>query len=77
MLSYGRYFSNRSLTSLYFLTNVLTFQSLVQTLCSTSKSFRSIYLSPSLTTTYIIDSLICKEAPYFLPIGVLIHTPNS
>jgi len=77
MLSYGCRFSNRSLTSLYFLTNVLTFRSLVRTLCLTGKSSRSIFLSPSLTAVYIADSLICKEVPCFLPVGVLIHTPNS
>jgi len=77
ILSYSRRLSDRSLTSLYFLTNVLTFRSLVRTLYLTSKSSRSIYLSPSLTAICITDSLICKEAPYFLPIGVLIRTPNS
>jgi len=77
ILSYSRYFSNRSLTSSYFLTNVLTFRSLVWTLRLTSKSSRFMCLSPSLTAAYITDSLIYKEAPCFLPIGVLIYTPNS
>jgi len=43
---------------------------------STSKSSRSIYLSPSLIAIYAIDSLIYKEASYLLLIGVLIRTPN-
>jgi len=68
---------SRSLKSSYFLIIVLTFQSLGRILYSPNKSSRSIYLSPSLTTIYIADSLIYKEAPYLLPIGVLIRTPNS
>jgi len=66
-----------SLKSLYFLILVLTFRSLGWTLRSPSKSSRFIYLSLSLTTIYIADSLIYKEAPYLLPIGVLIRTLNS
>jgi len=77
MLSYGCRLSDRSLTSLYFLTNILTFRSSVRTLCLTGKSSRSMFLSPSLTAVYIVDSLIYKEVPYFLPMGVLIYAPNS
>jgi len=77
MLSYSRRLSNGSSTSLYFLTNVLTFRSLVRIPYLTSISSRFIYLSPSLTTVCIADSLIYKEAPYLLPVGVLIYTPNS
>ena len=68
---------SRSLKFSYFLILVLTFRSLVQILCFTSKSSRFIYLSPNLVTIYTADSLIYKEAPYLLPIGVLIYTPNS
>jgi len=77
ILSYGCRLFNRSLTSSYFLTNVLTFRSLVRTLYLTSKSSGSMFLSPSLTAIYIADSLIYKEAPCFLPLGVLIRTLNS
>ena len=77
MVSLFSYLASGSLKSSYFLILVLIFRSLGRTLYSPSKSFRSIYLSPSLTAIYIIDSLIYKEAPYLLPIGVLIYTPNS
>jgi len=77
IVSFLSRFASRSLKSSYFLILVLAFRSLGWTLYSTSKSFRSIYLSPSLTTTYIIDSLIYKEAPCLLSIGVLIYTLNS
>jgi len=68
---------SRSLKLSYFLILVLTFQSLGRTLRSPSRSFRSIYLSLNLTTVYIADSLIYKEASYLLLVGILIHTPNS
>jgi len=77
MVSFSLRLINRSLKSSYFLILVLTFRSLVQILYSTSKSSRSIYLSPSLVIIYIIDSLIYKEAPYLLLIGILIYTLNS
>jgi len=67
---------SRSLKLSYFLILVLTFWSLGWTLYSPSKSSRSIYLSFSLTTIYIIDSLIYKEAPCLLLIGVLIYALN-
>jgi len=77
MVSFGLRLINRSLKFSYFLISILTFRSLGRTLRSLSKSFRSIYLSPSLATIYIADSLICKEAPCLLLIGVLICSPNS
>jgi len=36
-----------------------------------------MYSSPSLIAIYAADSLIYKEAPYLLLIGILIYTPNS
>jgi len=76
IVSFGLRLTKRSLKSSYFLILVLVLRSLVRTLCSTSKSFRSIYLSPNLVAIYIADSLIYKEAPCLLLIGVLIYTPN-
>jgi len=73
---YGLRLITKSLKSSYFLIALLTFRSLVQTLYSINKFSGSMCLSPSLTTVYIADSLICKEAIYFLPVGVLIYTPN-
>jgi len=70
-------FISGSLKSLHFLILVLTFWSLGRILYSSSKSSRSIYLSPSLIAIYIADSLIYKEAPCLLPMGVLICTLNS
>jgi len=77
MVSFDLRLTLKSLKFSYFLILVLTFRSLVQTIYSTSKSSKSIYLSPSLITIYTADSLIYKEAPYLLLIGVLIYTPNS
>jgi len=77
IVSFFSRLTSRSLKSSYFLISVLTFQSLGRTLYSPSKSFKSIYLSLSLTTVYITDSLIYKEASYLLFIGVFIYTPNS
>jgi len=77
IVSFSLRLTLRSLKSSYFLILVLTFRSLVQIMCSTSKFSKSIYLSPSLITIYAIDSLIYKEASYLLPIGVLIRTLNS
>jgi len=76
MVSFLSRLVSGSLKSSYFLILVLMFRSLGQILRSPSKSSRSIYLSPSLTAVYAIDSLIYKEAPYLLPIGVLIRTLN-
>jgi len=67
---------SKSLKLLCFLISVLNFRSLGRILYSPNKSSRSIYLSPNLTTVYITNSLIYKEAPYFLPMGILIYTPN-
>jgi len=74
---FGLRLALRSLKSSYFLILVLTFYSLGRILYSPSKSSRSIYLSPSLTAVYTIDSLIYKEASCLLLIGILIRTPNS
>jgi len=71
IVSFGLRLIDRSLKSSRFLILVLMFQSLGQILRSPSKSSRSIYLSPSLTTVYIADSLISRF------IGVLIYTLNS
>jgi len=68
---------DRFLKSSYFLILVLTFRSLGRILYSPSKSSRSIYLSPSLTTIYTADSLIYKEAACLLLIGILIYALNS
>jgi len=77
IVSFLLHLASGSLKLLYFLILVLTFRSLGRILYSPSKSSRSIYLSPSLTTVYIADSLIYKEASCLLSIGVLIRTPNS
>jgi len=77
IVSFGLRLTLKSLKSLYFLILVLTFQFLVRTPCSTSKSSGFIYSSPSLITICAIDSLIYKEASYPLFIGVIIYTPNS